>query len=235
MNAAKTATATWKTQYQVVFAASTGGSVTPSTATWYDSGSSGNSISATAASGYQFAQWTTTGSVTIADSLSSSTTLTVNGAGTVTANFQAQVIPTWMSITCTPPTVNKAGSMDTAISGKLALASDHNTGVEGKTITITYFDGLNWQPIATTTTGTGGSYSADWTAPSTLANGFYPIKATFSGDLVGSAPEYTSSEAVTGNSGQGILVVPEYAFGALAALGTCVGSFVFFKKRRSSS
>ena len=127
--------------------------------------------------------------------------------------------------------------MDTAISGKLALSSDHNTGVTGKTITFAYHDGHGWNTIEgiEATTGIGGSYSADWAVPSTLANDFYPIKAIFSGDSSGSAPQYTSSEAVTTSEGQGLLVVPEYVFGALAALGTCVGSFVVFKKRRSSS
>lgn len=91
MNAPITETASWTHQYQVSFAISPvgAGSTTPSTSTWYDAGSSGNPISATANPSYVFASWSANppSSITFAAPLSSSTTMTVNGAGTVTANF----------------------------------------------------------------------------------------------------------------------------------------------------
>ena len=45
------------------------------------------SISATAGAGYKFSGWSATGSITFAGASSASTTATVNGAGTITANF----------------------------------------------------------------------------------------------------------------------------------------------------
>jgi flagellin-like protein len=91
MNAPKTATANWKTQYRVQFAATppAGGSTTPSAPTWYDAGSSGNLISASANAGYAFSSWSADPlpSITFANPLSSSTTMTINAAGTITATF----------------------------------------------------------------------------------------------------------------------------------------------------
>ena len=54
----------------------------------YDAGSV-VSISATANTGYHFTSWTSTGSITFANANAASTTATVNGAGSITANFAA--------------------------------------------------------------------------------------------------------------------------------------------------
>jgi uncharacterized repeat protein (TIGR02543 family) len=84
MNAPKTATANWKTQYQVAFSVSptAAGSTTPSGTTWLDAGQTAISFSAN--SGYSFTSWSVnTGSISIANSGSSSTTATVNGPGTI--------------------------------------------------------------------------------------------------------------------------------------------------------
>ena len=83
-----TVIANYKTQYQVSFAVSPSGSGTtaPSgTDVWEDAGVI--PISATANSGYAFSSWSATGSITIANPLSASTTATINGPGTITANF----------------------------------------------------------------------------------------------------------------------------------------------------
>ena len=49
-------------------------------------------ITATASTGYHFTSWTSTGSITFADANAASTTATVNGAGSITANFAADTV-----------------------------------------------------------------------------------------------------------------------------------------------
>ena len=75
-------------QVQVTFAVSPSGSgsVNPSGTKTYTTPSSPQ-ISATANTGYTFSSWTFSGSMQIASSTSASTTATINGAGTITANF----------------------------------------------------------------------------------------------------------------------------------------------------
>jgi uncharacterized repeat protein (TIGR02543 family) len=91
MNAHIIETASWAHQYQVTFAANpaAGGSTTPSVPTWYTAGSSGNPISANNNPSYTFSSWSASpiSSIEFGSTTSSSTTITVNGAGTITANF----------------------------------------------------------------------------------------------------------------------------------------------------
>jgi hypothetical protein len=84
--ATATYTATFQTQYQLTISASPagGGTVTPSTGGFYNAGAS-VTISAAPNSGYQFVNWT--GSVAAPGS--ASTTVTMNAAETVTANFSS--------------------------------------------------------------------------------------------------------------------------------------------------
>ncbi len=109
MSAPKTATANWKTQYQVAFSVSpsAGGSTSPSGTTWLDSGS--NSISFSASAGYSFSSWSVnTGSITIANTGSSSTTATINGPGTIFAMVSGSgqsTSPTSTPSPTTKPTV----------------------------------------------------------------------------------------------------------------------------------
>ncbi len=77
------------TQYQVSFAVnpSGGGSTSPSTTAYYNAGST-VSVLATANTGYAFSSWSaSTSSITFASASSASTTATINGPGTITANF----------------------------------------------------------------------------------------------------------------------------------------------------
>jgi PKD repeat protein len=84
-------TGNYVTQYQVTFAVSPvgAGSTIPSAPTWYDAASSGNSISASNNPSYTFSSWSCNPalSITFVSTSSPSTTITVNGAGTITANF----------------------------------------------------------------------------------------------------------------------------------------------------
>ena len=86
VTAAASYTANFTTQYQLTIAAApaAGGTVTPESGGYYNAGAS-VPIVATAASGYQFANWT--GSV--AASASASTSVTMSAPETVTANFTA--------------------------------------------------------------------------------------------------------------------------------------------------
>jgi hypothetical protein len=235
MNSAKTVTFGWNTQYQVSFAVNptATGSTTPSTSNWYGAGSTANSVSASSNSGYDFKSWSTSNSITFADSTQGSTTMTVNGPGTATANFQEQiqVLSTSLTISCTPASVNPSGQ--TILTGKLTLSSNHNTGVEGKTITLAYFDSANkWETIGTATTGSDGTYTEHWTIPSDLEKGFHIVQATFAADTTGN-PQYLGQTAATGSDGEGIFVLPEYLFGTIAALGACFAALIIFKKRGS--
>jgi len=103
MNAAKTATAQWKTQWQVAFAVSPSGagSTTPSATTFYDDGFVIDPISASPGTGYAFSSWSvaTTGTITIDNPLLASTKATIHGTGTITANFNLA--------DTTPPVITK--------------------------------------------------------------------------------------------------------------------------------
>lgn len=89
MNTPKTATATWKTQYQLTFTVTPSGtgSTTPTgSSLWVDSGPL--SISVAPNSGYSFSQWTAnSAAITFSDYSSMSTTANVNGPGTITASL----------------------------------------------------------------------------------------------------------------------------------------------------
>jgi hypothetical protein len=78
-----TYTATFLTQYQLTIAAATGGSATPASGQFYNSGTVVN-LQATASGGYAFSSWT--GS-TVASASSAATTITLTGPASVTANF----------------------------------------------------------------------------------------------------------------------------------------------------
>jgi hypothetical protein len=95
MNAPKTATANWKTQYLVSFVVSPSGTaiVNPSGDLWEDAGP--YSISATPNNGVSFSSWSSsTGTITIENALNRFTTVTINGPGTITANIATTPTPT---------------------------------------------------------------------------------------------------------------------------------------------
>ena len=83
---ALTLTANFQTQYQLTISASpaNGGAVSPANGSFFNSGSTVD-ISATAGFGFTFANW----SGPVASASSASTTVTMSGPLTVTANFQA--------------------------------------------------------------------------------------------------------------------------------------------------
>lgn len=110
----------------------------------------------------------------------------------------------------------------------LGTLTGEGTGVGGKTISLSYYNGATWVPIGSTITTAGGSYSYGWTIPSGIANGEYPLKANFGGDTL-----YLSSSASTGTPGNGgnVHVLPESWSSIVALLACFAGAFVFLKFR----
>ena len=66
-----------------------GSIITPGTGSFIKNLHSIISLSTTPNSNYVFSNWTTTGSIVVTNSTSASTTATINGTGTITANFAA--------------------------------------------------------------------------------------------------------------------------------------------------
>lgn len=84
-------------QYQVALTVGSGtGSTSPSGTVWVNAGS-GLTISATPGTNYAFSSWSASSSITLACSTCSSTTATVNGPGTITANFVPVAQTYWVS------------------------------------------------------------------------------------------------------------------------------------------
>jgi uncharacterized repeat protein (TIGR02543 family) len=91
MDEPKTVTANWETQYRVTVTTnpSSSGTTTPSTVTWMPAGTL--EISCTTNTGYQFTSWASTPQVTITTPTATATTVTINGPGTITANFNQTI------------------------------------------------------------------------------------------------------------------------------------------------
>jgi hypothetical protein len=227
MDAPKTATAVWKTQYLVSFAVNPdSGSTTPSGSNYYDSGLNKQiKIKATpSGSGNAFVAWTQTGSITIKDPHLSDTYAIINGPGTITANFAiATQNPTHLTIQCQPSQTDLNNKV--TLTGQLTGSKG---GLNGKTVFLTYTtaeNSLGWTSIGQATTGPDGKYSLQWTEDLPPV-GAYFVMAQFPGDS-----SYKCSSAVASNNGTSLTVVPEYALGALAALGACFAGFAIIKKR----
>ena len=82
--------ATFGVQYQLTTSAGTGGTVSPVSGNWYNAGMTPN-IVVSANSGYAFTSWSlNSGTGPIFNTTGTSTTVTMNGPNSVTANFQAK-------------------------------------------------------------------------------------------------------------------------------------------------
>jgi hypothetical protein len=148
---------------------------------------------------------------------SSNVAVTVNY---ITASTTPQA--TTLTVFCTTSTTDNS----VTISGTLTSSC---TGVAGKSIRLTYYDGAAWYSIGTATTLSGGSYGYTWTIPEALADGIYPLKADFAGDS-----NYQASSASGELMGFGVHmeVLPE-SWGSIIALFACFGATVLFFKLRS--
>jgi hypothetical protein len=226
MNAPKTATANWITQYQITYGVNPAysGSTEPSGTHYYNSGSS-TQIKATS-SANAFVAWTQKGTITIASPSETTTTAIINGPGKITANFAtATQNPTHLTVKCVPAEVGI--NQQTIISG--FLTDKNNDPLVGKTIIFTWSpiaDSLGWTGIGQATTDAQGYYEFSWTT--NIPVGSYFVMAQFEGDTTNRC-----NSAVASNGDTSLVVVPEYALGALLALGACFASFIAFKKRSS--
>ncbi|MGC8773270.1 MAG: InlB B-repeat-containing protein, partial [Conexivisphaera sp.] len=163
----------YSAQYLVAVRSTVGGNVSASGG-WYGAGST-VSITATASAGYRFYRWSSsTSSISIANASSPSTTVKVNGPGTVTAQF-IKVLQSTISIS---PASGAPGTTVT-VSG--------SNFYPNSTVTV-YYNGAS---VGSLTASTTGSFSTSFTVPS-LSNGTYTIRVVDSyGDY--SAASFTES------------------------------------------
>ena len=181
-----------------------------------------------------FADWSY--QTTLADGSHTITAKVTDNAGnteTTSVTFTVQsIVETQLTVKITPTTYNKDNPQTLTITGTLTDANSNP--LADQQVTLWYDQGTpqNWiqiDPKATISTDSKGVYSYDWTTlPSNLANGFYVIEARFA---LNSPYQSTFADTRTPGNGDSLNVLPEYAFGALAALGACFIGFVVFKKR----
>jgi len=169
-------------QYQVTFAGSpaAGGTTTPSgTDVWEDAGSL--PISAAPNAGYSFSSWSATESISFSDPSSASTTATVSGPGTITADFTAA-----MAATSTSSTPAQGAVAIGATITFTATVTDNSQSPTVPTGTVAWSDGGaggSFSPAAcalTTASSSSGSCSTTYTPPSTAEA--VTITGTYSGD-----------------------------------------------------
>jgi len=123
-----TYTAAFTTQYQLTTLSSSGGSVSPVTGLFYNSGTV-VTLQANANSGYAFSSWTGN----VANSSNASTTVTMSAPETVTAAFSPQYV---LYLAVTPA---NSGSITGNIGGQAASCSTtcSATGGAGAVVTLT--------------------------------------------------------------------------------------------------
>ena len=188
-NSDQTVTANYVVQYQLSFAVnpSGGGTTTPPTATWADSGTTTFSISATPNAGYTFDHWSSsTGSITFANENSASTTATINGAGTITANFIGDTTAPTSSVDSLP-------TYETSLTFNVPYTASDNAGGTGvKNVQLWYRVGGSgsYTQYGTVYTSSPISFTAS-------SNGFYEFYtiATDNANNVENAP--SSADAST--------------------------------------
>jgi hypothetical protein len=170
---------------------------------------------------HDFSSWTNGNGLTA----NTGTFTTPSSDVAVTVNYVKASTPasaTTIAVSCTNGTTD--GSL--AISGTLTSGC---SGLSGKTITLTYYDGATWQSIGQTTTLSNGAYSFTWTVPAELTTGVYPLKASYAGD---SCYQASSASGELTFYGMHLQVLPE-SWGSIVALVACFGGAVVFFKLRS--
>jgi uncharacterized repeat protein (TIGR02543 family) len=163
-----------------------------------------------------------------ASPISGSTGATITGTYELT-NIQQS---TTLTVKSNPETIPTTGGAIT-ITATLKSGTDPLVGdpLSGKSVTVVCTLSVGGTLQATELTDANGQIKPAFTVPDGQPPGsFYVITATFDGDS-----QYLGKTAVTTNSagGGGLMVVPEYLFGGLAAVGACFVGFAFFKKRSS--
>ncbi len=196
-SSAATYAASFTTQYQLTTSAApaAGGTVTPATGAYYNSGTVVN-LSATAASGYQFSNWTGP----VANANSASTTVTMSAAETVTANFVAltgitiQTNPTGLQFSV------DGGAAQTALQTLSLAPGTHTIAVVTTQVgaTGTQYVFASWSDGGTashsiTVTGSAATYTASFTTQYQLTTSAAPAAG---GTVTPAAGAYYNSGTV---------------------------------------
>ena len=223
ISSSQTVTATYQTQHQVTFASNPSGSGSIDQANGYYTTGSLTAITATANGDYIFSHWSNTGSISFADTTTATTTMTVNGIGTVTAHF-TQKATTSLTIASNLETVDKGNPI--TVSGTL---TSEGTTLSGKTIVLSYYNGTHLLEVGTTLTQADGTYHYVWTVPASLPNGQYIVKADFAGDS-----QFLDCSSADSGGNLSVNVLPEYAFGGLTAMIICLAAMMLVFKRNKA-
>ena len=222
ITAASTITWNWITQYQVSFAVTptSSGTTTPSAATWYDAGSSANSIVATAGSGYSFSTWSATTGITIAVPASASTTATVNAAGTITATFTVAPvfqIDSYGSNSATSGTTVTVSGLNCAAGDVIVVFARTHGGSSGiiSVSGVSSTSTQTWASRGSVSGHSGDAYVAEYYTVATSA--VTSVTVTFSGSLSGDAASvivFSVSGANTANPFDSHSGLPYSAYGS---------------------
>jgi C1A family cysteine protease len=138
------------------------GTTTPVAGTSTVTVDAAQSITATAADGYEFSAWSISGNGTIADSTSSSTTATLSGNSTVTATFSAIAEITVGKLNISLD--NSKDNKDKIIISKAEYPSDASTSPSSAEVVI---DGVSYEcaTLVVNSAGTKYTYKSDTTEP----------------------------------------------------------------------
>ncbi len=215
-------------QYQLTTAASpsAGGTVTPATGGLYNAGTI-VPITAIPNSGYAFVSWSSSPG-TVASPTSASTTITMNAAESVTANFGVNLVVTTatddnpgVAANCTAQTTPGSNTTDTACSLRDALTFAASSGATSITFasapgqlfssaqTITLLVGAGTLSIPSNTTIAGPTTGAGATVTNLVTvNG--------GGAAVGT-PVFTGSATAGGSSLLNLIITNGIAYGTVGA------------------
>jgi hypothetical protein len=178
-NSAATYTASFNTQYQLTIAASpgAGGTVTPASGTYYNAGAAA-ALTATANSGYSFSGWTGA----VANTSSASTTVTMSGPESITANFSLltgitiQTSPSGLQFTVNGGPVQIAPQTLSLSQGTytIALAATQAGGAGTQYVFSSWSDGDSANPRTITVGSSAATYVATFTVQYLLTTAVSP-------------------------------------------------------------
>jgi hypothetical protein len=185
----------YATQYSVSFSSNPAGAGTTSPSgqnIWISEGTI--QISATPASGYSFSSWSSSGSITLSNPNSATTSATISGPGTITANFVEQSSTPTYTIS---PYASSHGSINPSVPVSVKQGAD-------KTFTFTPDEGYGVSAI--NVDGKSVPVSGYYTFSNVHAD--HNISVTFGA----SAPREVSVTIDSSPSGQGFVSVDGISF-----------------------
>jgi hypothetical protein len=153
---------------------------------------------------------------------------------TVTAHYKPYVHSTRLELSFDPTQYDSSNPQSDPIMITGSLINDNEYGIGEAEVILSYETYYDIEPmfsrsasssgiIATVVTDEDGSFECEW-RPDSLPSEEYLITATYEGDE-------THEACSVSTFGRPLFVVPEYAFGALAAFAACIAAFAIYKKR----